>query len=650
MKIPSNRQWNQNNTGDSIGVLGDTTNMTLDTQGKARLARKAVSIWGSRDDNGFAYPLSINYFDDSYILLTSDDIFRGDFPNYTFTDAGMGSNPAFGLFSDAVVFNSLYATSITNKLYTWDGDTTWTDRGGSLTSGINHPLAVFGTQIAVGDGNTVKLFSTGYVLQITLTLPTEHRVVTMRSVGDYIYIGTKNMNGGNAKIYVWDGDSTLYNYEVEVGASWVFAMTEYLNSVAAITNTGQLGRVNGTTFEQLDALPVYFDPHATWQNSTGLQLNGKVFNRGIATIGDCIYLNIEGEVDSGFVPEMKSGIWVYDPAVGLYHRASASSDEVVQDTGLTRSGDVLTTTTAHKLKTGDAVCFDSVSALTGVNAEETYYVEAVSTTTIKLSQSRKALENGIYVTLGGTPGAFDILVYAENSDYSTASATSGAILPTTYAETPHPNLSSEILWGCRFDLPAGTAVYGLFSFTDSYNIGSFTTQRIYTDNIEQTWNNLYNFIDGLTLSNEEVVIKAQTIFEPDSTELAGVWLNSTTVNNNSTEDFSAWSDIEEGYEIVVIDGYGRGHTAHVSEINTSSSTISLVLDEAIGTANETCTLYYTTFKKVGTTLTKENKDTEKLKTAIMGLNAPWISLKVELRGFMTAANMMELVNVSHKSK
>jgi hypothetical protein len=427
-------------------------------------------------------------------------------------------------------------------------------------------------------------------------------------------------------------------------------MTEYLSTVAAITSQGQLGIVNGTTFQELAGLPVYYEPHSRWQGSGGLQINGKVFNRGMVTIGSNIYLNIEGDVDSGFMPEMKSGIWVYDPTIGLYHRASATSNEVVRDSALTRSGDTLTTSTTHKLVTGDCVIFDTVSGLTGVNEEEKYYVDVISTTEIKLAQTRKALEAGHYVALGGTPTAGDSLVYCENDDYSISDITSGAISVTTFLETPHPNLQSEILWGNRFSLKDGTTAYGIFSFADSYNIGSFTSQRIYTDNIDQTWNGIYNFIDGIVVSSEEVVVKVQTKYEPPSTELTGVWLNSTTLNNSSAEDFSAWTDIEEGNEIVIIDGYGRGHTAHVSEVNQSSATVSLVLDEAIGTANQSCTLYYTTFQKISPTLTRDNKEIEKIKTGLMNIHAPWISVKLELRGFMPSVNMLELANVVHKSK
>jgi hypothetical protein len=421
-------------------------------------------------------------------------------------------------------------------------------------------------------------------------------------------------------------------------------MTEYKSTVAAITSEGQLGAVSGTTFVPLAALPVYHNPHAKWQGSSGLLLNGKVFNRGMCTIGDTIYLNIDGEIDTGFIPEMKSGLWVFDPNVGLYHRSSNSTDRVISEDSLTRSGDTLTTSNPHQLKQGDAVVFDNTSALTGVSNGISYYVSVESPTQIKLATSRKGLQAGRYIKLGGTPGGSDVLRYAQNSDNGTLESTSGAIIPTVYQETPHPNFESEVLWGSRIDDVDGTGIYCLYSFADSYNIGSFTTQRTTSDNIDQSWKELYAFVDGLNVENEQVVMKVQTEYEEPTRSLTGVWLDTSTVN--SIDDFTLWQDIEDGDEIAFIDGYGRGRTAHVIEKTVSGATVSIKLDESIGTINESCELYRTTFKKVGA-YHLDNKVKEKIKAGIDSLSAPWIAIKVELRGFTPAVNYLELSNAVH---
>lgn len=641
MKIPSNRQWTQDNSGDTLGILGDTTNMTFDTKGKARLARKAVSIYGNRDDADVGYPIAINYFADKYVVLTDVTPHSGNFPNYTFDS--IATAPTLELWSDAVVFNSLYFVSTNTSIYTTNTTmVTWTDRAVSLTANVPHPLEVFNQKLAVGDANTVKLITTAYAVSDTLTLPTEYEVTTIREVNSYLYVGTKNLNGGNAKIFVWDGNGTDANYVCEVGSSWVFSMTPYLSTVAAITSQGQLGIVNGTTFQELAILPVYADPHARWQDGGGSP-NGRVYNRGMCTIGDSIYLNIDGDVDSGFVPEMKSGIWVYDPAVGLYHRTSGTQDRVIRDSSLTVTGDVITTTATHYLKTGDSVVFDIIAGITGLVSDTLYYVTVLSATTFKVSRTRKAVQSQNYVTLGGTASS-DTLVYCQNTEYGDVSASSGAVLPTVYAETPHDNLTSEIIWGSRFTLADGTAKYGIFSFCDSYNIGSFTTQRVYTDNITQNWKELYNFIDGISLDTEEVVVKVQTKYEPNPLKLDGVWLDANTINSANTTDYSAWLDMEVGDEIVIRDGYGRGRSVHIESIETSATVVSISVDENIGLLGQLCDVYTTSFKKVGQPISVDDKTKEKVRSVIDGVASPWTAIKIELRGFQPAVNMMELSN------
>lgn len=650
MKIPSNKQWTQDNSGDTRGTLGSTTNMSMDMSGKAMLSRKAVNILGTRDDSDFGFPLAITYFDNQYVCLTDDKLFTFNFPSYTIEQ--LTWPPAVGLNSDAVVFNNLYTITTDTSVYTWNGGTLsgdWVNRSVALTSSVPHPIDVFGKKLAIGNGNKVELINTAYVTTITLTLPTEHQVTTIRAVNNYIYIGTKNLNGGNARVYVWNGDSEDFDYECEVGASWVFSMTPYLSSVVAVTSQGQLGYVSGTTFQELAGLPVYYQPHSRWQGSGGLTLNGKVFNRGMVTVGDTVYMNIEGDVDSEFMPDMKSGIWVYDPSVGLYHRTSGSYDGVVSDNNLSVSDNTITTSANHNLKTGDSVVLNTTSGIGGVDTDTPLYVTVISDNELKLSLSRKAVKKQNYISLSGTPSASDVLVYAQNTDFGLSDTTSGAIASTTYSETPHPNMTSEIIWGSRFSEVDGTTAYGLFSFADSFNIGSFTTQRVYGENIEQAWKEVYNFIDGLQVDTESVVVKVQTEFLPDSKQLEGVWLDENTLNSSNPEDKTAWQDIEDGYELVIIDGYGRGRTAHVVSKSETSSVVTLKLDENIGTVNQNCTVYFTTFKKAGQGITVDNKIKEKVKSSLDSSYSPWCSLKIELRGYSPAVNMMELSNIVHKS-
>jgi hypothetical protein len=652
MKIPSNKLWTQTNEGEVTGILNETGSMAFDTVGQAKLSRKPVAVMSSTVDSAFEFVVAMPYFMNNYTAVTTDAVFQGELDGNTWAEE-LDFTPATTNGSDAVVFNNRLVVSENDNLADWDGASDDDYALAALTAGVPHPMCIFDSlptyKLAIGNGNTVNTYTTAYAANPNvLSLPTEFQVTTLRYRNGYLYIGTKNTNGGEARIFIWNGSGTNAQYECPVGAEWVFSMTEYGSSVAAITNAGQLIQVSGSQFTQLAAFPVYYMPHAKWQGANGLQLNGKVFNRGMITVGNTIYINVEGETDIGFVPEMKSGLWVFDPQVGLYHRASSSTDNKRSDGSLSLSDNTLTTSVAHNLKTGDGVTFRTVSGLSGVSSATTYYVTVISDDELKLSLTREGVANSRFVSITGTPGGSDILVYWPNTDNGNQlTATSGAIALATINETPITTLASEVLWASRTKTQAGVTTYVLNAFSEQANTGSFTTQRIYTDNIEQTWKEVFAFLDGIVTETDQAIIKAQTKYQPTKIELSGNWLDETTINGTAL--FSAWQDIEEGDELVFTDGQGQGKTAHVTAIENSSATFSVTADEEIGSAGLPVSFYRTNFKKLGTYTTAE-KDNEFVKAPFIENNkSPWVKLKVELRGLGTAVNMLELPNVGHKA-
>lgn len=658
MKIPSNKLWTQTNQGEVAGILHETYNMNFDALGQAQLARRPVSVYTSVSDANLKYLMALVYFSGSYKAITSDSsepVFQGSL------DGGAWSNntvftPSCGLNSDAIIFKDSSTIQLivsqNTALARWDGGFSVNlSAVTGLTAGVPHPLAIFDSQtsykLAVGDANTVKTYNDTYTVNPTvLTIASQFQVTTMRYRNGYLYIGTKHLYGGEARVFIWNGSGTNAQYECPVGAEWVYAMTEYQDSVAVVTSSGQILKISGVSAVPIANFPVYYQKQARWQNG-GATLIGKVFNRGIRTVGDKIYINIDGSVDTGFVPEMKSGIWVYDPDMGLYHRGTASTNAMVGDTTFTVSGETLTTTATHNLKTGDAVSFSAVSGISGIKVKDIYYVTVTGTNTIKLSQSKDALVRGNYQQLSGTV-AGDTFNYFPNTDNGYMfGATSGAIGITTNYDTVIPLLSSEIIWGSRTKNEAGTAVYTLNVFAESNNIGSLTTQRIYTDNVEQSWKELYTFLDNIVTTNDDIVVKIQTKYQPTMVELNGTWVSSTVLNSTNSYNKTAWLDFEVGDEVVFVDGKGQGKTAHVVSVESSSSVVSLTLDEAYGVAGQTVDLYRTNFKKVGT-YGVDNKGNEFIKVALNNITSPWIKIKCELRGCGTTVNMFELANSIQK--
>lgn len=657
MKIPSNNQWTQTNSGDTFGILHSTENVTFDKQGKLKLSRKPITVMSSVVDSDFGYLVGGVYYNNNYIMVTTGNSFSMDFSGGGVTELTGG--PSAGNNSDVVMcFDRVYVTANTSISY-YNGS--WTNSIGTLTSGVPHPLAVFDSlttyKLAVGNANLVKLYdSSGNLYSadsgFDLTLPDHYEVTTIRYRNGYLYVGTRHINGGEARVFVWDGVTANANYDIPVGASWVFAMTEYLNSVAFITNEGQLLLANGSAVQQLAALPIYYRSDDTWIGAGGLQLNGKVFNRGIVTIGDTIYINVNGETERGFNPDMKNGIWVYDPAVGLYHRANWSVDKATSDNALSLSSGTLTTSASHKLKTGDAVEFNTLSGLTGVEVGVKYLVDVISTNQIKLALTQKSLLAGNYVDIGGTPTGSDILVYTPNTDTQGGlSAAGGAIGKTVYKENSYYMWQSPIFWGARVrNLADTTTIYTVQTLSDALTIGRFTTQRISSDQIENSWKQIHTFIDGVKLDSEQIIVKVkdESLASYPTGKYSGTWVGTLQINSlPSTYPQQAWSDIAIGDELTFVDGYGRGYSAHVTDIETSDTVYSIFIDEDIGTNAGGVSFYADNFRKVAT-IDNTRPEQTYIKTPI-GSNTAWLQVKCEIRGFETEVSHLELSSIVNKS-
>lgn len=643
MKIPDNKQWTQGNDRVS-GILAETQNLTFDS-GRLRVSRKPFNRYNSSDDADLGYVLGITYYSGQYYVLTDDNAFSLDFGGATVTERTLTTD--VGLNSDIqVIYDRVYITTNDNVDY-WDGALT-TDVE-ALTADVPHPMTVFDSfttyKLAIGDDNTVTLLDSSNAASGTdLALPSQYQVTTLAYRNGYLYVGTKHTNGGEAKIFVWDGNSVNANFEIPVGASWVYSIIPYKTTVAFVTNMGQLCAISGNAPVTLATFPVYHDADAIWDDGTNVSYIGKIMHRGMVAVGDLIYLNVNGTVDSGFIPEMKHGLWVYDPKVGLYHRSFHSIDRSVIETPSNLSSNTLTLST-HNLKTGDILTFRAVGSLTGVQTATRYYVKVESLTTVKLAISRKALQNADYVTIGGSIGVASVS-YVPNTDWGAGfSQFQGAVTAINPEEPIFRGWESPIIWGARVSDFDGNAFYCVMSFTDAWNIGRFTTQRIYSPNITDTWSKLITHLDGIHLDNENVVIKykhGNELGYPTGV-YGGTWASATTITSvSASQDEDEWADLEEGDELTIVDGYGRGYTTHITTIAVNGTDYTITVDESIGSSTKAVYFYADKFRKI-----KSYDNTRSIKDIInsdLQTKSDWIQLKVELRGYVPEVAWMDLAH------
>lgn len=653
MKIPSNSLWTQSNDSDIFGVLGSTESITLDEKGKVRLSKRPVVLKSSADDGDFERTLAIVYFSSAYYAVTTDEIFSFALTGGTFSE--LANSPSLGLNSDAIVWNNVLYVSDNTGFNTLTTGLTWNlnIEPGALTGTVAHQFCIFDSQttykLAITDDDRVQLYNnsttTPAKASTDLIIPNQYEITTIAYSNGYLYVGTKHKAGGEASIFIWDGNTANANYEITTGSDWVYSLVPYKGSVAAMLSNGQLVAVSGSSLIQLGALPVFYAPHAQWQDNTDDQFQ-KVFRRGMAVDRDKIYISVTGSVDRGHVPAMKSGIWVYDPKVGdLYHYASLTSDRIVSDSGITATGTTLTTSAAHGLKKGDAVQFNAKDTLTGFNTDFIYYVNPVTTTTLNIAVSRQALLDGNYITFGGTAGG-DSLQYCPNTDWGMQGDGNGVLeghaigLVSKYGP-PVRMWIAPIIFSGRTDTLAGTEQDSLYVLSDSFNIGRFVTQRIFSNSTEEAWQDLRVFLDGIRHDVEEIVVKYKIEEKASKPSLLfkGQWSGTSDISNtNAVDEESDYNDIKIGDEVTIVDGYGRGYTAHVTA-NTGSV---ITLDESIGTDSQAVYFTVDNFKKAFTV--NENREMPTYAHFTIDQTSAWIIIKVELRGFQTKVSQLYLSN------
>lgn len=645
MKIPSNNLWTQTNDGNLMGILHETHNINFSKKGEARLSRKALAL-ASSAVSGFEKVLSIVFFDGKYHVVTSNKVFLGDLAGTGFS--AVPSSPVLDTVSDGIIcYSRLYVSDITALAYL-NTTGSWTTGIGTLNANYPHPMAVFDSlttyKLAVGNGTAIQTYDdAGNVNSVVMSLPSNYYATSLAYRNGYLYIGTKELNGGEASVFIWNGEGTSAQYAVPVGAGWIYSIVPYKEGVACMTNEGELLLISGTSAQQLSALPVFYAQGARWEQ--GNADLGKVYPRGMAVKGDNIYINVCGQVEVGDVPEMRSGVWCYEPEVGLTHYASPSSDLWVADATVTQTAGVITTNATHNLVLGDIVIFDSVAGLGNVSANTAYYAIPVASNTLKLAGSRQDAFDGNYILVTGT-ATTDSLSYADNTCNGDAWATSGAIAITNYIDNSFELFGTDIIFGTEMQSNADATKDLLCVLSARYNTGAIVTQRIFTDNITQTWKSLYAFVQGLLGSNEKAIVRYRTKerLSLPTTSVEVVW---SETNVFSTTNPAVKNIIEIGDTVQITQGRGQGRYAHITNVEFTTYTTEITIDENFGLATGTGNVRIHDFKKLTEiTSTRENESFSKIGGDI---KSPWIQFQVELRGFEAGVQSFELTNSVDKS-
>lgn len=672
IKLPDKKgSFSTSQASDLFGDIVATRNVDFDESGYLKLARKPMVLYSDLDDTSFGQVLAIVPDATDYLIVTDENCFTLTTSGsaLTFAELTTTGAPTTGGYTDAVSFaGRRYVSGTTNVPY-WDGSawqTGITGLSNASSNSIYRALCVFENKnrLAVATtANTVTLYNTSHSADTdVLTIPSDYKIMWMRWRQNNLYIGTRNLTGAKAKLFVWNGAGTSAQNGWPVNAAWMFSGCDFGSSITTLTSAGQLLRFNGGGFDPLANFPIYYTNLEWFDNNN--TYTGKCHQRGMVVDGDIIYMNVDGMVETGatqppgkYLVNQPSGIWVYDPSVGLYHKTGFANTKYARISVSSLSSNTLTMASAHQAETGDACLLSAVGSLTGVSANQVYYVIKESATQIQLALSPQDAMEGEEVALGGSAGVATIDFDTYNSNGSTfTDNTPGVICTFDNGTKPNTFYASQIFFTATVNNNTGTEIETFQSLGMGRNTGYIVSSKKTTDfSVKNTYGNILGRASNIIRDTDKVVVKYRTkrtrgLPTPARFTDNGKaeWANGKTFAVDSR--YKSFHQVEVGDEVEIIDGAGSGRTAHIESLDYSTPSYSYVVTldetlEGISTGDEGEVIVDNWTKLPAITNETEGIEDEYFATDV-SLSAPSVQLKTELRGYDVK---LECIHASSKT-
>lgn len=675
IKIPNTTHtFAQTNQSDLFGNIHYTKNINFDESGYLKLSPRTISLINAEDDTDFNLPTSFGrYTVGEFYIATIENPYIIDMEDAAQssvvkdTDNGGATPPAMTNQTRGAWWQNRWHITNNTKLYyktVSSGD--WTDTGiPALTTGVAHPLCAFEKQgigsILVGNGNEVIQLATDYSTTnpaggtfSQLTISSDYEVVDIAYNNALSCIITRmsqtavgqNKNSG---VFIWDGSASSANYMFDSGSDTCISITPYKSSFVILTRSGRLLYFNGGGFDEIGVFPVYTQD-MEWANFLAYQSRGRI----MSSEGDLIFINISNIVTdsnlNSYYESMIGGVWVYDPAVGLYHRYSPSVTKMTILSCRQVDVDVTTNTiTVHNgfsfptsptiPTTGNPVKVTS-STIGGLVAGNIYYIIKSSPTTFKLASTYANAIALIPIDLTSTGGSFSYFMTMELKDYGQSkvnvSGATGLLGGKVYAY-------ERILFGTTLQDTNSTTYYQHLdiSVAGFKNIGYFITPKLLSDNIED--NILKGYIKYRPLkSTDNIQIKYKNKDFLGLPSVASCTATSSTVLT-TTSLISEADTFTGDLECEVIAGAGAGQMVKVTSITESSGTYTITLDTALDGVSASDKL---DIKLDNWTLltTIDNTITENWKEFSVAKASKWTKFKVILTGSNITVEELQIIN------
>jgi len=666
--IPSKntKNWTQPNEGDLLGDLVQTRNIDFDNKGILQLAKRTFSFiadtGGSFDEvKSIVYNAKDEDRDggsDPYDVITSTNLFN--FPN-DLLDWNVNNHvdnnasvPTGNSDSDGVMWQEDWYVTDNTDIFKKTGASTWATITSTIGGTSLHPLCVYQSAnlLLVGDGNELGQVTAAGTYSVAVTLPLQHEIVSIRYHNDRIYIGTETTDGSEAYMFIWGGSGTVADAGFPVGGSSCATIAVYKDQIYIINNFGELQRFNGGGFTRAGRLPFSFKKKP-WDTS--------LKNRSAVQVRDNLIVNLYSDIKSStnykkgdlfYDIDTPSGLWCFNHDNGFYHRYAPSISLMkvknITNASVTAGTDTLNTGT-HNGATGDQVMVvDANDVVTGITNYAPYYMIKVSGTELKFALTYDDAIAGTAIDISAGGAGTDRIIIKPIIDYgqSLLASAGDAIANLSDSETVLPFNGSELIWSDYLRNSSGTTdtiYHCIGSVTTGENRGSFTTTKIESPNIKETWTGVTVKYNNVTDTQDKIIVKYRTEIKPnfpvinygiDPSENI-LWADTTSfTTTNDWAEIKADFDLGKKYEIEILRYTGAGMLAHITDITEAAGTYTVTIDETVrGVSNgDIAHIAVNNWQKLPE-IDKDTAPESNMKVVrLPAVNSKWIQLKLELRG------------------
>jgi hypothetical protein len=185
------------------------------------------------------------------------------------------------------------------------------------------------SRLAVMGDNNVWLLDSNGNTTLTLELPDWVTLTGMAYSNQRLFISTFNANNANAQVIEWDGLSPEASvFHTIPNAKEITNIGAYKDGAVAVSNTGEIFYVAGGV-QTIGYLPIYYIQD--WYSEDHTRTTMYIPPHGIKTVGDEVLISVGSTFRASnhtktFIEEFPSGVYAYNPNVGVYLKYTISED------------------------------------------------------------------------------------------------------------------------------------------------------------------------------------------------------------------------------------------------------------------------------------------------------------------------------------